>query len=331
MRVLWTHNFNPAVPGSGSFMHRLASGVSALDVKIDLLYLGNLRHFGQIYSARDKIRRLSKNYDIVHAQFGSACAVATAAAVGPKVVSLRGSDWHRYKGTHAKEALHGAIAHAFTRLSLNSFEAVITMSDRMKDEVRRVWQGRLLETIPDPVDTSDFRPRDRGEARRSVFGFDDPSPWILFTTLHSSNPIKRTALAEEAVEIAAKTIPGLKLKIASGIPYEKMPLYVASCDIALCTSTHEGWPNSLKEALACGIPFVSTDVSDMSAIAARRHSCLVGPADPLELAKLIVEALSRTRDPTLHQEVNSMSIQACSQHLRDLYFNLLKTTGKLIL
>lgn len=55
--------------------------------------------------------------------------------------------------------------------------------------------------------------------------------------------------------------------------------------IVLCTSTHEGWLNSIKEALACNVPVVLTDVSDLHLITDNEKDCRIYPPD----AEIIVD------------------------------------------
>jgi glycosyltransferase involved in cell wall biosynthesis len=42
-----------------------------------------------------------------------------------------------------------------------------------------------------------------------------------------------------------------------------MPWYYAATDVMLLCSDHEGSPTSVKEALACNLPVVATDVGDL--------------------------------------------------------------------
>lgn len=44
------------------------------------------------------------------------------------------------------------------------------------------------------------------------------------------------------------------------IPFEEMPDFYRDLDVFVCTSAMEGTPNTVLEAMACGIPIVSTDV-----------------------------------------------------------------------
>jgi glycosyltransferase involved in cell wall biosynthesis len=323
MKVLWTHNFNPAIPGSGIFMHNMVNKLKSFDLDVELKYLGSLNSFERILSAREDLRSYSRNYDLVHSQFGSACAFVSTASEVPSVLSLRGSDWHCYLGTDLKESFHGILANTLSRISIPYFDAIITMSSRMSDGVRKFRPNALLETIPDPLDIDLFMPMKRSEARRRLFGTNSTAPWILFTSLSSNNPVKRVSLAREAVSIAAQSIPDLELKVATGIPYSKMPLFINSCDLVLCTSTHEGWPNSVKEALACGLPFISTDVSDLRTISLRHKNCIIAPSDPVKLAEMIVKSLPIQSDPTLRNEVDNMTFESSCSRLSSLYASLL--------
>jgi glycosyltransferase involved in cell wall biosynthesis len=150
----------------------------------------------------------------------------------------------------------------------------------------------------------------------------------LFTTISERNPIKRTELARRAVEFASYSIPGIKLKVATGLAHDKMPIFIAGCNLALCTSTHEGWPNSIKEALACGLPFVSTDVSDLDGIARRYKSCFVGPADARLLADAILQSLASLPEPGLRDIALSMNLETTCKKLVSYYGELLKNSSK---
>ena len=93
MRVLWTHNFDPAMPNSQVYMNIAAGGLRALGVDLHLEFLGNLRSFGNLRQARRHVRDLAAGFDVVHAQYGSACALATGItatlAAGPQATLRR--------------------------------------------------------------------------------------------------------------------------------------------------------------------------------------------------------------------------------------------------
>lgn len=320
MRVLWTHNFNPQVKNSGSFMHTLAQGMRDLGVDLELCYLGNLRSFANVARAYRQLRQAAAAYDLVHAQFGSACAVATSGVqAAPKLLSLRGSDWYRYREKMGFPAAHGLMAAAMTRAVIGKFDAVVAVSHRMADTVSKRYPYLPVTVLPSPIDLGMFQPLPRSVARARLGFADDTEKWVLFTTMSTSNPIKRVPLAQEAVRLANQRMGGVKLRVATGLDHADMPLFVSACDLALCTSVHEGWPNCIKEALACNLPFVATDVSDLARIAAQSPSCRICLPDAEILADNICEVLSGSTEVDLRRHVEGMDVRGTSQRLLDLY------------
>jgi glycosyltransferase involved in cell wall biosynthesis len=107
--------------------------------------------------------------------------------------------------------------------------------------------------------------------------------------------------------------------IANGVPHGEMPQLVASCDAVVCASESEGWPNSVKEALACDVPFVSTDVSDLSEIARIEPSCRVCGADPYSMGTALCEVLQAAPAENLRRHIAGMDMSTTAQQLIDLY------------
>jgi glycosyltransferase involved in cell wall biosynthesis len=324
MRVLWTHNFEPRVANSGVFMHKAAEGMRARGVDLQLHYLGNLRSIPQLLRARGQVRRMAAEFDLVHAQFGSACALATAAATAvPKIVTIRGSDWNTHDATRGFFYFHTRLASAFTKRALPSYDGVVTVSQRVAAEVMQAAPRAHVAVSPSPVDLSRFVPRDKQEARALLGHPECTEKWVLFNSLRLNNPIKRFALAQQAFAVAQERCGNLRLRIASGLAHDAMPLFVAACDLILCTSDNEGWPNSVKEALACNVPFVATDVSDLRAIAQAEPSCRVCPADPAVIADNMCDVLQSQQACDLRKYVAGMSVAAVSDQLSEFYESVL--------
>jgi teichuronic acid biosynthesis glycosyltransferase TuaC len=325
MKVIWAHNFDPEIQNSGVFMFTLLQGVIDLGLQPELVYLGNLRSAAGMARALRVLRKRANNCDIIHAQFGSACGLVVSTMPGRKVVSLRGSDWYRLIGEGPiKDRVHGVLATRMTRLSLRRFDKVVVMSQRMQREIEPTIGHDRIAVIPDGIDLDRFRPIDRREARRQLGLPADSEPWVLFPTLLAVNPIKRPALAEQAFKFARTVIPGIQLRNATGIPHSSMPLQMNAASVVLMTSVHEGWPNSIKEALACNTPFVSTDVSDLAEIAKVEPSCSVEPSDPSRLGAALVRALRAPRSETLRNHVMAMENRRCAEQLVAVYESMLK-------
>jgi len=323
MKVLWPHNFDLSKPNAGIFMLNAAQGLKDLGADIHLEYLGNLSSPFNIFKAYKRVNEISKNFDIIHAQYGSACAfVVSKVKLCPKILTLRGSDWNVYFTSNSIENLHSVFSTQFTRLAINSYNIVITVSKRLESEVKKRNPNIEVVTLPSPIDLQRFLPLNKAVAR-AAFGFQNNiEKWILFTANNTNNPLKRYRLAKRAVEIANEKIGNIRLRIATGIPHSDVPQFVGACDLVLCTSVSEGWPNSIKEALACNIPFVSTDVSDLKVIASREPSCRVCEPDPVILAKNICEVLQSKENIKLRDYVSEMSMQNISSEMYALYKSL---------
>jgi glycosyltransferase involved in cell wall biosynthesis len=300
-------------------MHLLAAGLRELGVHIDLFYLGNPRRPGAIAKARRELQSRAADYDLTHAQFGSSCAFITSGCPGIKLLSLRGSDWHPYLGRNLSGLKASLLATTFSRLSMGRFDAIITMSNRMTRQVRAATGHERVYTIPDPIDLGHFYPR---RPRQRLAPGNKAA--VLFTTVSVSNALKRVSLARAAFDVARAQWPGLEFRVASGIRPEEMPSFVDACDVVLCTSTHEGWPNSVKEALACGVPFVATDVSDLAEIAQIHPTCRVCEPDPVALGTALCDVLSSPIDPSLPSAVAAMHVPTISERLAEVYSALLR-------
>ena len=301
---------------AGCFMHTAANGLRALGVDVHFEFLGNLRSPCNLLAARKRVRLRARDFDIVHAQYGSACAFVTAGVDDrPTAVTVRGNDWNLHNQTFHPLYFHTRLARAMTRDSLGKFSAVLPVSNRLAKEIAQEVPVSRINVMPSPIHL------DLWKARMYV---KHVTHNVLFTANAPHDPIKRFSLCERTIAIAKQNIGDVTLKIASGIPYTDMPSFVANCDAVLCTSETEGWPNSVKEALACNVPFVSTDVSDLSEIADQENNCRVCEPDPNSLARNLCEVLRSPRSQSLRRHVEHMDLKPLSERLMRIYESLVR-------
>lgn len=304
-------------------MFAAAEGLKAIGVDVQLEYLGNLRSPLNILKAQKHVKKISKEFDLVHAQYGSACAIVSSTVKGcTKVLSLRGSDWN----VHTSFGFlywHTRLAKLMTRLAVERYDLVIPVSNRIALELKQNFPKVPSVALPSPIDVDRFVPVKKEQAR-ALLGFpNNKEKWVLFTSGNRNNPIKRYSLARQAVDLANAKLGNVRMRVASGLPHSELPLFVAACDIILCVSENEGWPNSIKEALACNLPFVSTDVSDLRDIADKEPTCRICPPDAAALAENICDVLSIPRTENLRRHVIKMDVRTTSKRLLDLYIDLI--------
>ena len=326
MRILWPHNFDPKNESSGHFMHLAAQGMKELGVDVELLYLGNLRTLEGMYRANRMLSELSNQFDTIHSQYGSACAlIVSKTKAKRKVVTLRGSDLTPISPSISFAWIHTKLAEFLTRTSLSKFDRIIAVSNRMRCVVSQLAPQIPCDVLPSPIDLNFFKPIKNKQIEKEKLDFaNSQKKWILFTTLSTSNEVKNYKLACATIDYVNRVSSNkVMLRVATNLTRKQMPIFVGTCDVALCTSHSEGWPNSIKEALAANVPFVSTDVSDLIEIANNDSSCRVCPEDPVIIGNSILDVLDRPRLSELRHFVQPMSVEMVSARTHAIYQELM--------
>ncbi len=76
------------------------------------------------------------------------------------------------------------------------------------------------------------------------------------------------------------------------IPFEEMPGFYRDLDVLVCTSQMEGTPNPVLEAMASGVPVISTDVGIVRDVSGPLQSAfIVDHEDPVLMADKLAELL----------------------------------------
>lgn len=149
--------------------------------------------------------------------------------------------------------------------------------------------------ITDGVDIYNFQPAGPGKVRgvASVIGWVGNSGWGksvaadikgfhgLFTPVLN---LLRTRGRHIDVKVADPQIRRL--------PFTEMPDFYRGLDILICTSQMEGTPNPVLEAMASGIPVISTDVGIVPDVFGPLQArFIVNQADPVRMADKVEELL----------------------------------------
>jgi glycosyltransferase involved in cell wall biosynthesis len=103
-------------------------------------------------------------------------------------------------------------------------------------------------------------------------------------------------LGEGAAELAMRQLVetrGLSesINLVGAVQQSELPDWYRAADATLLSSESEGLPNVLRESLACGTPWVSTNVGSVQEIAAADHSIIVPVGDAPALADGILQSL----------------------------------------
>ncbi len=119
--------------------------------------------------------------------------------------------------------------------------------------------------ITDGVDLDDFYPLnekrfDNIKKRNLVIGWVGNSAWKNdIDDFKGVNTILKPAI-KELQEEGVKIEEYFADRQVRMIPHDKMVEYYSKIDVLVCTSKCEGTPNPVLEAMACGVPVISTRV-----------------------------------------------------------------------
>ena len=98
-----------------------------------------------------------------------------------------------------------------------------------------------------------------------------------------------------------------------------MPLYMNACDVLILASEAEGSPMVIKEAMACNLPIVSTDVGDVAEVIGGTAGCFL--AEPMipALAARLGQALDFGGRTAGRAAIMPLALDAIAGRLEALY------------
>lgn len=257
--------------------------------------------------------------DIVHAHYGTMtsffCAMTTNK---PLVITFRGSDLNPAPGD---STLRNRTGHMLSQLSALRADSIICVSQQLKD--RLWWRKDRTSVIPMGVNLALFRPMPQREVRGAL-GWDSHEKIVLFNA--GADPIgKRLDLTEGAVRIAVALIPDTRLVTLRGdVPPDKMPLYYNAADCLLMTSDHEGSPNVVKEAIACGLPVVSVEVGDVRDRLEGVFPSMIIPRDISLLGGAVCQVLESGLRSNGHQRIQELAEERIAELVLRVYESVLR-------
>lgn len=238
-------------------------------------------------------------YDLVHANFGLTIPAAMAQRRVPVVTSLVGSDLM---------GRFGGLTKQFARFC----DDVIVVSAEMAELL-----SRDAHVIPYGIDLDQFRPIET-ERARDVVDWPSDGRHVLFP-YHPDRPVKNYPLAERVVERAANRAPfDIELHTVSGVEYDLIPYYMNAADTLLLTSHREGSPSTIKEALACNTPVVSTPVGDVPERVDTLGVSGVGSSVD-ELATKLRQTLSAAEEPGGRDAVQPFGLDRMGERILSVY------------
>jgi glycosyltransferase involved in cell wall biosynthesis len=278
----------PANPAFGSFVRTQVESLKQVGVEIELLVLEG-RYRKLIYPkgvvqlrrclARDSI-------DLVHAHYSLSGMVSRTQWKVPVIVTYHGDDLLGSRNVKGEITRLSKLVVAAGQILGQLANAVIVQSREMASKLRR----DDVYIIPHEVDLELFRPEDKEHAR-SILGLNPIKKYLLFAA-NPAIPVKRFPLAKAVAQSLVQQDPSIELLVAYTETQERLALYMNASDALIFPSFQEGSPNIVKQAMACNLPIVATDVGDVREIIGNTEGCYICEPDVTDFAERLGEVLS---------------------------------------
>jgi teichuronic acid biosynthesis glycosyltransferase TuaC len=289
-------------PALGAFVASQVTSLRKLGLHCDVLFIDMGKSKMELLKSIGRVRYAlsSGQYDLIHAHFGYNGIPAALQKKVPFVISFCGTDLNHPK--------HRPISQWVAKRAAASI---------VKSESLYKLLNRPAHIIPNGVDTEHFKPKNKADARHQL-SLDLDKKYVLFVSTDLSRPEKRFELAKDAVVKA-----GCDLLTMSNCTPAEAPFYFNAADALILTSTYEGSPNTIKEALACNLPIVSTDVGDVRTHIQNVHNCQICHDTVTDLANGLRAVLADGRPSSGRDNITHLSTDHIAKQILKLYQQIL--------
>ena len=146
--------------------------------------------------------------------------------------------------------------------------------------------------------------------------WDEGKKHVLFAA-NPSRRVKNFALAESAFRKLRLT--NAELHVLQKVSPDKIPTLMNASDIVLLTSLWEGSPNVIKEAMACNVKIISTDVGDVPELIGSTKGCYVCDHNPRSVSSALKKALNDPERTDGRSAIEPFDAKKISQKIIEIY------------
>jgi glycosyltransferase involved in cell wall biosynthesis len=317
MTAMYPTRENPAF---GAFVQAQAESLRQAGVEIEVLVLqGRFRKLIYPKGVLQLRRRLAAGaFDLVHAHYSYVGMVARTQRRVPVVVTFHGSDLLGPVGEQGKKGRCSNLITAAGQRLARYVDAAIVQSAEMASKLE---QSNVF-IVPCEVNFQLFQPANKQQARAAL-GLAADKKYLLFAA-SPQNAVKRFPLAKEVAEQLAAEDPSVELLVVFQETQERLALYMSACDALVFPSYQEGSPNIVKQAMACNLPIVATDVGDVRQVIGRTKGCYICDPDVAEFAARFREILAHPMRTDGREQIRDLDSSTVARRILAIYEDVVR-------
>lgn len=237
------------------------------------------------------------------------------------------------------------------RLILDSAGAVIAQTNHMKSAIRKFYHKDIF-VVPNGVDIDRFSHLSRKRARLEL-GIKNNEKALIY--VGRLNPVKGVRYLVESMAIISQRDRDVRLLIVGGgeekltlerltarlnltgyvsflgqTANEGIPEYMIASDIFVLPSLTEGFPVAILEAMAAGLPIVTTRVRGLPEIVREdENGFLVEPKNPEQIAERVLlllgdDSLRGRISKSNREQAKRYSWESVARSLEEIYAKVIQ-------
>lgn len=293
----------------------------------------------------------ANSFDVIHTHSSKAGILGRLAAADAKTKAKIVHTIHGLAFDEFQSALKNKIYIAAEKKAALVSDAIITVCDAMRDQALQagIGQKELYHTVRSGSDLTAFQeaPQFREEARQKLAIKDDELLLVSVARLFPRKGVEEILsaarslpnnvkllligggpLKEEMVKFAAANLPG-RVIFQGEVPPQDIPFLLSAGDLLVHASYREGLARVLVQAMAAGIPAISSRAGGAAEIVVDgRNGCLFPIGDEkalkarLEAVTGDPELLSKLKEGACETDVSDYSIDAMVKGTMAVYEKL---------